>query len=417
MNVSPWRFPLQTGEGAVRALWLSALLWLPGTILAVVLYFVAARAELLFTLIFLPGLIAFGFWRLNLSRAREMRPSDLELSPSMLRVRGGAHDAFDIPLAKVTDVVVRRATRLLPAIWQLIFFSRDDRDDAEDLHVLMIQKPDGSLVRLAMTRAPAELASFEELAATIRAATTPPPPVAHELPPQVLRCPSCQGPVAPSTDEALACPWCTQRLSTTSELREKVKAAEIVASHSFEAVRAVLEQPPAASLAPTFKWLTIVLMSVWGVGYVGLLVGMWNGVAFRTATALVSLFVFGTVTAGFAFFRALLNDRQALRVLTMHFAAVGPEKQGAPRTCRQCHGPLADAGTAAMVTCVWCSAPNLLGADLRLEASAVGEERRSLEQVLAARQARRTSWRLVAALGALCLVGGVGAFVWALLDR
>lgn len=401
----------------MRALWISALLWLPGITLFLVLYFAATQIELLFGLIVLPGIVAIGFWRLNLRRAHAMRPSDLELSPERLRVRGGANDAFTVPLAKVTNVFVRRATNLVPSFWQLLPLSREDDDDAHDLHALFLERQTGDLVRLAITRAPAEATSFEELAATIRAAINPTPPAPRELPPQVLRCPSCQGPVAPSTLEEIACGWCGQRLTTTSALREKVKSAEVVAAHSLEAVRAVLNQPPAAALAPTFRRLTIVLMSVWGVGLLGLIIGVWKGLAFGTATGLISLFVFGTVTGGFSFFRALLTDRQALRVLTMHFAAHGPEKQGAPRSCRQCHGPLTDGGSAAMVSCVWCDAPNLLGADLRVEASAVNEERRSLEQVLAARQARRSSWRLVAGLGVLLTVGGAASFMWVILGN
>lgn len=415
MAAPVWRFPLQTGEGAVRALWWSALLWLPGFVLFVVLYYVSLSAELLFVLLILPGLLVMGFAQRNLKRARAMQPSDLEVEADRLRIRGGPHDGFDIPFSKLERVFVRRATRRLPGFFDLLPTGRDElHDKAEDLHVLFLQRKTLDLKPIAMTRAPGELASFEELAATLQSVLQPKPEAEPApLPQQVLRCPACRGPVAPAAEPEVPCAWCGQRLSVPDTLREKVRAAAVVASHAVGAVKAVLDQPSAPSLDRTFKNVTRALMAAWVVGGAGILAAELNGRSLGEALSFSSVFVFGAVTGGFALFRYLLVDRQALRVLTMHFAALGSEKEGTPRTCRQCRGPLSATTDQLVVNCVFCEAPNLLGVDLRTRASAIVEESRSLSQVLEQRAARRRSWRAVAMLGVALVVSGVGTLVWA----
>lgn len=414
MALPTWRFPLQTGEGAVRALWWSALLWLPGFVLFVVLYYVSLSAELFFILLILPGLLVMGFAQRNLNRARMMQPSDLEVEGDRLRIRGGLHDGFDAPFSKLERVFVRRATRRLPGFFDLMPGSSDDtHDEADDLHVLYLQKKTLDLKAIAMTRAPGELASFEELAATLQSVLQPKPEAEAPLPQQVLRCPSCRGPVAPAAEPEVPCSWCGQRLSVPDTLREKVRAATVVASHSVAAVKAVLDQPSALRLDRTFKNVTRALMAAWVVGGAGILAAELNGRSLGQALSFSSVFVFGAVTGGFALFRYVLVDRQALRVLTMHFAALGSEKQGTPRICRQCRGPLSATDDQLVVNCVFCDAPNLMGVDLRTRASVVVEESRSLNQVLEQRAARRRSWRAVAMLGVALVVSGVGTLVWA----
>lgn len=419
MAASSWRFPLQTGEGAVRALWWSAVLWLPGFVLFVVLYFYALSAEWLFGLLILPGLLVMGFAQRNLRRARRMQPSDLELEPDRLRIRGGPHDGFDIPFSKLERVFVRRATTVLPQFFDLLPKSGDDDgDDANDLHVLFLQKKTLDLKAIAMTRAPGELASFEELAATLQSVVQPKPEAdGAPLPQQVLRCPSCQGPVAPSADAEVSCAWCGQRLSVPASLQEKVRAAAVVASHSHDAVKTVLDQPSAPSLDKTFKYLTRALMAAWGFGGVCILAAELNERSLLQAVGFISVFVFGAVTGGFSLFRYLLVDRQALRVLTLQFAALGSEKAGTPRSCRQCRGPLVAQTDQLVVSCVYCNAPNLMGVDLRGQAAVVGEEARSLEQVLEQRTSRRKTWRAVAMLGVGLIVVGVGTLGWAIFGR
>lgn len=418
MAAPTWRFPLQTGEGAVRALWWSAVLWLPGFVLFVVLWFVSFSAEWLFTLLILPGLLVMGFAQRNLRRARRMQPSDLELEPDRLRIRGGPHDGFDIPFSKLERVFVRRATTVLPHFFDLLPRGDDERDEANDLHVLFLQKKTLELKAIAMTRAPGELASFEELAATLQSVVQPrPEPDGVALPQQVLRCPSCRGPVAPSADAEVSCAWCSQRLSMPVSLQEKVRAAAVVASHSHEAVKAVLDQPSALSLDKTFRNVTRALMAAWGVGGVGILVSELNGRSLLSSVGVSSIFVFGAVTGGFSIFRYLLVDRQALRVLTLQLAALGSEKDGTPRSCRQCRGPLVAAADQLVVSCVYCDAPNVMGVDLRGRAAVVGEEARSLEQVLEQRTSRRKAWRAVAMLGAVLIVAGVGTLGWAIFGR
>lgn len=418
MAAPTWRFPLQTGEGAVRALWWSAVLWLPGFVLFVVLWFASFSAEWLFTLLILPGLLVMGFAQRNLRRARRMQPSDLELEPDRLRIRGGPHDGFDIPFSKLERVFVRRATTVLPQFFDLLPRGDDERDEANDLHVLFLQKKTLELKAIAMTRAPGELASFEELAATLQGMVQPKPETeGAPLPQQVLRCPSCRGPVAPSADAEVSCAWCSQQLSMPVSLQEKVRAAAVVASHSHEAVKAVLEQPSARSLDRTFRNVTRALMAAWGVGGVSILVSELNGRSLLSSVGFSSVFVFGAVTGGFSIFRYLLVDRQALRVLTLQLAALGSEKDGTPRSCRQCRGPLVAAADQLVVSCVYCDAPNVMGVDLRGRAAVVGEEARSLEQVLEQRTSRRKAWRAVAMLGAVLIVAGVGTLGWAILGR
>lgn len=394
----------------MRALWVSALLWVPCIVLFLLLYATATIAAFLFGFIIAPGVLALGVWRLTLRRARAMRPSDVELSAEALHVRGGPADGLTLRYVELERVFVRRATGWVPRFWSLTPLARDEDDDARDLHVLFVELSSGALVRLAATRAPTELASLEQLAGTLEAAIATAPAAPQPLPPDVLRCPSCRGPVAPSSKAVLTCPWCQAQLETSPSLREKVQAAELVASHSLDGVRAVLEQPRAESLAHRFRWLTVALMSGWVLGLVGVFVASLRGRELSESVALVSLFVLGTVTGGFSLFRALLVDRQALRVLTMHFAARPPVKPGTPHACRSCRGPLPEsAGPVAQ--CVWCGAPNLLGADVRVDASRVLEERRSLEAVLEGRRARRLRWRAVAGLGAVATAAGAVAFI------
>jgi len=383
-----WRFPLQTGEGAVRTLWWSALLWLPGFVLFVVMYFLSFSTEWLFTLLVLPGLLVMGFAQRNLKRARVMQPSDLEVEPDRLRIRGGPHDGFDLPFSKLERVFVRRATAVLPSFFDLLPQRGDDADEATDLHVLFLQKKTVDLKAIAMTRAPGELASFDELTATLQNVLQPKPePEAVHLPQQVLRCPSCRGPVAPSAEAEVPCAWCGQRLSVPSSLREKVRASSVVASHSHEAVKAVLDQPSALRLDRTFRHVTRALMAAWGIGGVAILAAELKGRSLGQAVGFISLFVFG--------------------------AALGSEKPGTPRSCRQCRGPLVSAADQLVVRCVFCDAPNLMGIDLRGRAAAVGEESRSLQQVLEQRASKRQAWRAVAILGVALVVSGIAALIWA----
>lgn len=58
-----------------------------------------------------------------------------------------------------------------------------------------------------------------------------------------------------------------------------------------------------------------------------------------------------------------------------------------------------------------------MGIDLRGRAAVVGEEARSLEQVLEQRTSRRKAWRMVAMLGAVLIVAGVGTLGWAIFGR
>jgi hypothetical protein len=68
----------------------------------------------------------------------------------------------------------------------------------------------------------------------------------------------------------------------------------------------------------------------------------------------------------------ILAGRRALRLLTVGFGALAPERPGEPPACRRCGGPLPEPGAgSAVARCIYCSATNVMAADLRVEAAIV----------------------------------------------
>ena len=74
-----------------------------------------------------------------------------------------------------------------------------------------------------------------------------------------------------------------------------------------------------------------------------------------------------------------------------------------------CQAPLPDGGGEIAVDCVYCGAGNVLGLDLRGDATPTLQQAQGLEQALAARGREARLWAMMTAVAALLLIGGSAA--------
>ena len=121
---------------------------------------------------------------------------------------------------------------------------------------------------------------------------------------------------------------------------------------------------------------------------------------------LLAIAATGIIAALYYLVRGQLTDRQALRLLTMGFAARAPGAEGGAHHCRSCNGPLVEPPGQVLVRCAYCGAENVLGLDVRGDANKTQEQVQSLDEALFRRGIERTRWRYsaFAAIAMLAIV-------------
>ena len=234
-------------------------------------------------------------------------------------------------------------------------------------------------------------------------------------PPGTLLCLGCGAPQAPAETPSVCCRHCNTTNPIPPELTEKIRAMRKVAEERAgddALVSAVVGQRGArvANLVAFVGGLLMMAASV-----VTLLVTAAFAFVDGKEAGLPRGGGIGIVAAGMgllllAAVRLILANRRALRLLTVGFSAHEPEREGDPRACRECDGPLPEPpGHSAVARCVYCSAVNVMAADLRLEASIVqrfAALAKDPREVLAANKKQRRRASIVALLGILMILGG-----------
>lgn len=410
----PLRIPLQIGTSALHSLARASALFVPGIIgvgvpVFAFLYLTDTVGGLgkagvyIFVVIIAPGLTLLSFAWKHARRARDARPSDLVIDGHGFTVIGGPLEKQCVAWAEVASVTLET-----PA--------KPDKDGSEvddsDLKQLCVyvrrNNRDERLLLAAADRA-IEQSSLEELAQTLRADRGEPGETVKRTPNEkdaveLLTCAHCGAVVAPSSEIAVRCTHCHQSVPIPDEMRERLRDAEAVEARPDAIVAKLLDQPDARRVGRLLAGAAAFMLAAWPVALF-LLARNYRERALTVGnTAFVFLFVVACIVGFFALIRGQLVDRQALRLVTLDFAAHAPTAPGEPFLCRSCMAPLPDRGERVLVGCLYCRSENVLGIDLRREASAARNEARSLEEALSRRATERRRWRGVTA-AALAIIG------------
>ena len=396
------RLPLQIGTAALWSLLRASALLVPTTLLT------GAAVWLVWELdidgdaagyVLLLPVTALLFAVKHLRRSWQQRPSDLELGEQALVVHGGTHAGRRFGWADVQGCTVLKPTGGKPP--------GEKRDeDAEELWRAELHLKKESALVLGATDDEVERESLSEAAGAIDAAAKAraTPPTRAEAPPEVLRCAKCHAPVRPTANETVTCGFCRATTPMPAALREKVKAAQVVARRPARVVQAVLRQPRAGFVGSLYALAATFMLTAWPLALVVLGLHFRAGTLDWAGAGFLGLFLVACLLGFFGVIRGLLVDRQALRVLLLRFAARAPEQAGQPPRCRGCAAPLPDGGQRQLVACAYCAAPNVLAVDFTSLAREVEEERQSLERALARRTKDRWRWRAATYAGVALIV-------------
>jgi uncharacterized Zn finger protein (UPF0148 family) len=411
------RLPLQVGTSSLEGVARSAAALAPG-LLFVGSFLVPAllspwdealetyeQTWWLILILILIGIAVVSYgWKHMLLAFRE-RPSDIVLASDGLRIAGGPNRWFFCAWKDIKPDDVRvvgrhdndlellgdESTRELDNFWELkigdrVLASAEDKQEAASLQALR------DSIRASAARVQNQA---EGVAA-------PSGPVTD------LHCNNCGAPVAPADQDWVQCGFCSGWVAISQEIRSRIRAVMTRDTNRRDAEKLVdklLRQPGAlrANLAiavaalPSFGvWL--VIMGIAAVLYVLCFFRFWNGLLLTVAG-------FASIRGLFYLVRGQLTDRQALRLLTLHFSARAPTRAGEPHRCRSCNAPLVEPPGTVLVACVYCGAENVLGLDARHDASDQKSEKVSLQETLETRRKehRRWRWAGVKAIGLLAV--------------
>lgn len=410
----PLRIPLQIGTSALHSLARASALFVPGIIgvgvpalaflyLTDIVGGLGKTGVYIFVVIIAPGLTLLSFAWKHARRARDARPSDLVIDGHGFTVIGGPLEKRRVAWTEVASVTLET-----PA--------KPDKDGSEiddsDLKQLCVyverNSKDERLLLAAADRA-IEQRSLEELAQTLRADRGAPGETVKRTPNErdaveLLTCAHCGAVVAPSSEIAVRCTHCHQFVTIPDKMRDRLRDAEAVEARPDAIVAKLLDQPDARRVGRLLAGAAAFMLTAWPVALFLLARNYRERALTLGNTAFVFLFVVACIVGFFALIRGQLVDRQALRLVTLDFAAHAPTAPGEPFLCRSCMAPLPDHGERVLVGCLYCRSENVLGIDLRREASAARGETRSLEEALSRRATERRRWRGVTAV-ALAIIG------------
>ncbi len=332
-------------------------------------------------------------------RAWIRRPSDLQLGNEGLRIVGGPLHGTRHDWTQLGD--------------DAAVFERTGPDSA--LHIA------GEVV--AESDTPEEDASLAALAHTVQRlagqARGELRPARTDQPAEVIACPNCGAPVAPSRHLLTRCQRCDTKVPMPETGRRQAAATDAVDADRRTSERLLgrlLRQPSASS--------TTALL-VFALPFAGL--------GFPIASVLVDELhqVRGTITwgEGLALFSGALGatyglvgllqshvaGRRALRLVTTTFAATPPRREAEPWSCVPCGAPLPWHDDAwAVVGCAYCGADSIVGLDVVPLARQERAQARDLVTELARRLGEQRRHRAVAATSIVAIVVGL-AVAWPVL--
>jgi hypothetical protein len=266
-------------------------------------------------------------------------------------------------------------------------------------------------------RNPQEAESLRALAETLTVTQTGRalPRVTGREGPDIVRCRECAAALAPAASGRVHCSYCQTENEMPVALADKVRALGKLSAtrrRDERILRALTRQPgPWLANVIAFGGGTILL----GAAVLTLL--MTSAFAFVDGqeAGMPRLHGVGPIWMGiclllFASAIWLLATRRALRVLTLGFGAIAPDRTGAPYACRECAGPLPQPPEkASLVDCVYCQTTNVRAVDARIHAAALPKTAPSPHEVLigVARRRRRAGYLAFAALALIA-----GGIVW-----
>ena len=423
----PIRIPLQLGTSALHSLARASAFFVPGIILtgvaaAILLLVADVLGDLgdlggyIGALIATPGLALLTFAWKHARRARDARPSDLVIDAHGFTVSSGPHDGRHVAWSDIARVQIERPPKPRKNT------SDEDDSDLGQLCVYVKKAGEGKEERLLLAAADRaiEQRSLKQLARTLRAdLRVQRDPVKRAADGKdavaLLSCAGCGAVLAPSSESSVTCAHCAKVTAVPTDMRERLRDADTVLARPDAVIAKLLDQPGARVVGRMFALAAVFMLTAWPAALVLLARNYRERALTVQTTGFVFLFLVACICGFFALTRGRLVDRQALRLVMLDFAAHAPSAPGEPFTCRSCIAPLPDRGEHVLVSCIYCRADNVLGIDLRREASAVRSEARSLEKALALRASERRRWRgvtaaslVVIALAAYSFRHGIG---------
>lgn len=348
-------------------------------------------------------LVSYG-WK-HLVLALRERPCDIVLASDGLRIAGGPNGWFFRPWQEIQPDDVRvvgrhdsdlellgdESARELDNFWELklgdvVLASAEDSQEAASLQALR------DSIRASAERVQGEAAG----------AAAPSGPVTE------LHCMNCGAPVTPSDQQWVQCGYCAQWVPIKDEIRARIRAVMTRDANRRDAEKLVdklLRQPGAIRANLAIAFAALPSFGVWPV-IMGIAAVLYVLCFFRFFNAfLLTVAGLAAIVGLFYLVRGQLTDRQALRLLTLHFSARAPARAGEPHRCRSCNAPLVEPPGSVLVACVYCGAENVLGLDARHDAKEQKAEKVSLQETLETRRKehRRWRWAGVKALGLLAV--------------
>ncbi|HEY1958292.1 MAG TPA: hypothetical protein VGH28_21900 [Polyangiaceae bacterium] len=347
------------------------------------------------------GMIAYA--RKHIRLAFSERPSDVVLGPTGLRVEGGPRNGFSAAWTDIASVKLSGRHEKLEVV--------EDESDKKRTNFwrLVLELRDGDEVVLASAEDPKERQSLESLRDSIEASLkkTSAHAKPHKDEPRApFECKRCGAPVVPGETETVACAYCGEHARIPDDVRARIRAMHQrdESSRRSERLVAKLVGQPGALRTSFFVFLAAIpSLFAWPAALA--FCGVLYALCFLRVTnaILVVIATFGIIAALYYLVRGQLTDRQALRILTIGFAARAPTQAGGAHHCRKCNGPLVPPPGSVLAHCVYCGVPNVLGLDLRGEAKTSAEEAESLDDALERRDSERARWRYSALLALFIL--------------
>lgn len=381
MAARPTRLPVCVGEAALDALREGQFLVLAFLVAVPVTGFTVVNG---FPLPCVPlGFLVGTVWiagraALKLRLSWLSRPSDFVFDAT------GVHGAG---LSTADGTSLHRQRRVVP--WAELRPEQVESSCDGAARTLVVRNAAGESVLVACAEERAEslgddapLDALDDLQAWLRSIGRPRAAVEPGARPALLRCPSCQAPLAPGEADEVACSSCGRRTPVPAEVRERLRAARQLTVRRGAVdrlVRRLLHQPGAAQasalIAAGVAVAVLAPLTLTGV----LLVG---GDPPALRLVLLLGFIVALNYGVYSLASAAVARRFALGALVSGFGALAPAAPGAPHTCRDCGAPLAAEPEAALATCAYCGAQNLLGLNVIAPLAAASEARRELLDVL-----------------------------------
>ena len=228
-----------------------------------------------------------------------------------------------------------------------------------------------------------------------------PPVVDAHLQIAVIVCPSCGAPSGIDDVPQVRCHDCGVAVPVSDEMRSRIRAARDLRRDrgTIDAlVEKLLNQPTASRVNGML--VALAALMIWWLPLPAM-VHRWSWMAVTCALGLV----LGALA------NAVIADRRAVRLVTLDFAARASNEEGGADRCRRCGAPLPPAVDGGIVvSCVYCTAENVLGVDVRDGERETRSAATSLEEALHDR--KRARWRARLMVVASFAIAGAG--VWQL---